>query len=159
LPDQPIPAHVCATMIRPRLGYRLLFSYGPDMDPDIIAQQIPTPTFITVAHVPSRQFRINADGVAGLWPRKDFAIHGVVWMIDEIDLACLDLKLAVPRDYDRFGCMGRDPHGKPILMEYHAPRNQRPGRASADYLKPILAAGASWGLPEDYLKQISAWRA
>src|SRR5215218_8449633 len=121
-------------MIRPRLGYRLWFAFDSAMDPNIAAQRVPDPTFVTVAHIPSRRFTINSDGLACLWPRKDFVIYGIVWMIDEVDMACLDLKLAVPRDYDRFGCIGRDPHQKPILMEYHSPRNPRPGRASREYL-------------------------
>ncbi len=59
-------------MIRPRLGYRLLFAYGLDMDPDIAASRVADPTFVTVALIPSGRFQINSDAVTG------FVIHGII---------------------------------------------------------------------------------
>jgi hypothetical protein len=72
----------------------------------------------------------------------------------------MDIQLGVPHDHDRYGCFGRDPDQRPILMEYHAPRNprpERPGQADPTYLGPIIEAARRWGFPQEYLDQFRNW--
>src|SRR5882757_986648 len=96
MPDSTLPSHVASSMIRPRQGYRLWFTYDAAMNPAIAAQTVPDPVFVTKASIPSRRFIINSEGTASLVPRRNFAIFGIVWEVPDYGMALLDLKLGVP---------------------------------------------------------------
>jgi len=157
LPDTLVQA--AAAILRPRLGYRYWFAYDAAMSPATAIERVPDPIFVTTAHLPSRRFIINEDGRATIVPRKGFSVFGIVWEVAEPALACLDLRLGVPHDWHRYGTLART-EAKPVLAEYHAPRNprpERPGQADPAYVGPIREAARHWGFPQEYLDQFRTW--
>jgi hypothetical protein len=160
MPDQNMPTHVVAGMIRAQLGNRLWFVFDQAMDPQVAAQRVPDPVFVTTAHIPSRRFMVNTDGMAMVVPRRDFSVFGIIFEVADVALAALDVQLGVPHDWHRYGCLGRDPGQRPILMEFHTPAQRRPsrlGQADPSYMRPIVEAARKWGFPQEYLDQFRFW--
>ncbi len=148
---------IAATLLRPKMGYRHLFVYGPYLDEDLLRERCPDLEFITVAHYDSRCFMINSDGVATAFPRRDHRVYGVVWSVHEIGLAALDIHAGVPHEHDRFGSFAKTAAGQLCVSEFYATRNRTPGRASPSYLRPILKAARRWEFPQDYLDELASW--
>ncbi len=148
---------IAANLLRPKMGHRHLFVYGPYLDEDLLRERCPDPEFLTLAHYESRRFMINSDGIATAFPRKDHRVYGVVWSVPEIGLAALDIHAGVPHHHDRFGSFCRTADGQLCVSEFYATRNHAPGKANPDYLRPILDAARHWKFPEPYLDEIAGW--
>jgi hypothetical protein len=162
MPDQNIrdsylPVHVVETFVRPRAGYRLLFSFGRDMSLEIIAGLVPDPEFITVASVASRKLVFNTAGQPCLIPRAGHVVHGVVWRVSEPGMAALDIRLAVPSETHRNGVLARSPEGRPVLAEYYTPRLQRSGKVSNAVLEPIIATAIQLEFPDHYVNLLTSY--
>lgn len=143
---------------RPQPGHRHVFAYGPLMAQKRLRKLCPDPRFVTTARYLSKRFVINDDGVATLMPRRDFTVYGVVWEISDIAQCGLDIALGMPGIRDRFGSLARAPDGQLVSSEYYGARNNRTlGKASREYLQPILDAARHWNFPESYLDEIAGW--
>jgi hypothetical protein len=81
----------------------------------------------------------------------------VVWEIDDVAMTCLDLQLGVPATYDRFGTFARNSAGTPIVVEFHATRDYRVGRAHPDTIGPIVVAAIARGFPPEYVDELLEW--
>ena len=148
---------LATTLLRPKMGFRHLFAYGPLLDQDLIRERCPDPEFITLAHYEGRRFIVNSDGIATIIPRKDFKVYGVIWSVHEIGLAALDIHAGVPHDHERYGCFARSASGQLCVSEFYATRNRTEGLADRDYLRPIIAAARHWKLPAAYIKEMASW--
>ena len=157
MPDQTIPIRIVRTMVRPRRGFRLLFTFADDMDPAVLGARCPDPVFVCTAYIESRKFIIDGDGRATIRPRKNHSVYGAVFEVDDLAMTCLGLWLGVPSVHDRFGAFGRNVDGKMVLMEYHGTRARGLGRAEPDYIRTIMDAARSYGFPPTYLDELSEW--
>lgn len=149
--------HVAATLLRPKMGYRHLFAYGPWLDEEVLGQLCPDPEFVTLARYDSRRWMVNSDGTATIVPRRDFRVLGVIWSVHEVGLAALDIHAGVPQQHDRFGSFAKTAAGQLCVSEFYATRNRLPGKGSPSYLRPILKAAQRWAFPQDYLDELSSW--
>ena len=102
-----------------------------------------------------RRFLINADGLPSMSPRRGHTVHGVVFDMEDVALTCLSLQLGVPTTYDRYGAFARNALGNLMVVEFHATRDQRPGKGSPDQIAPIIALGRRFSFPLDYLEHIA----
>ena len=157
--DQTQPlADAPADLFRPRPGHRHVFAYGPLMTQKHIRKLCPDPRLVTTARYLSKRFIVNGDGVATLVPRRDFTVFGVVWEISNIAQIGLDITLGMPGIRDRYGSLARAPDGQLVSSEYYGARNNRTlGKASREYLQPILDAARHWRFPQSYLDEIAGW--
>jgi len=96
------PARV-GKMIRPQPGCRLLFTFDTLMIPKTIRERALDPVFVTTAVFESRRFIVYMDGRPSMSPARGHVVHGVVWEISDLSMACLGLHLGVPEVYDRYG--------------------------------------------------------
>jgi hypothetical protein len=150
-------SQMATNLLRPPMGYRHLFVYGPLLDEDLLRERCPDPELITVAHYDSRRFIINSDGIATAFPRRGHRVYGVVWRVHEIGLTALDIHAGVPYRHDRFGAFARTADGELCVSEFYAARNHTPGTANPSYLEPIIAAARRWKFPDSYLEEIAGW--
>lgn len=148
---------VANALLRPRMGYRHLFAYGPLLNESLIRERCPDPEFVTLAYYDSRRWMINSDGIAMIVPRRDFRVHGVIWSVCETGLAALDIHAGVPHDHDRFGCFAKNATGRLCISEFYTARNRTPGLATAEYLDPILEAARRWKFPPAYIDELASW--
>jgi len=148
---------LATTLLRPRMGFRHVFSYAELLDKSVISERCPEPEFVTLAHYEGRRFIVNSDGIATIVPRKDFKVFGVVWCVHEIGLAALDIHAGVPHDHDRYGCFARSASGQLCVTEFYATRNRTEGLADPSYLSPIIAAARHWRLPDAYIEEMASW--
>jgi hypothetical protein len=144
-------------MIRPQPGHRLLFTFDELMDESVIRERCPDPVFITTAQILSRRFIVNSDGLASIVPRRDYAVHGIIWEVHDVAMTCLDIRLGVPSVYERFGAFARNDAGTLIVSEFHATRNGQFGVAHPSYLSVIVEAARKWEFPDGYVEQIQGW--
>ena len=94
---------IAANLLRPKMGHRHLFVYGPYLDEGLLRERCPDPEFLTLAHYDSRRFIINSEGLATACPRRGYRVYGVVWSVPEIGLAALDIHAGVPHWHDGSG--------------------------------------------------------
>jgi hypothetical protein len=104
------------------MGHRHLFAYGPYLDENLLRERCPDPEFLTLAHYDSRRFMINSDGLATACPRRGYRLYGVVWSVQVIGLAALDIHAGVPHQHDRFGSFARTANGQLCVAEFYAAR-------------------------------------
>lgn len=149
---------VMAQLVRPRPGHRHVFAFDELMDEMRIRELCPDPRFVMTARYLSKRWVVNDQGVATLVPRRDFTVYGVIWEITEVAQTGLDIQMGVPSIYDRFGSFARGPAEELVLSEYYGARNNRTlGKATPEYLQPILDAGRCWAFPSSYLDEIGSW--
>ena len=148
---------IAANLLRPKIGHRHLFVYGPYLNEDLLRKRCPDPEFITVAHYDRRRFMINSDGIATAFPRRNHRVYGVIWQVHEIGLTALDIHAGVPHRHDRFGTFARTADGQLCVSEFYATRNRTPGKADPAYLLPIIEAARRWKFPDSYIEEIAGW--
>lgn len=154
---QPL-VHVMAQLVRPRPGHRHVFAYDALMAEEHIGELCPEPRFVTTARYLSKRFIVNDEGTATLVPRRGSVVYGVIWEISDIAQTCLDICMGMPGICDRFGSFARGPADELIISEYYGARNNRTlGKASHEYLRPILDAARHSEFPQSYLDEIAGW--
>jgi hypothetical protein len=117
------------------------------MDQTILAQHAPDPVFVSRARMSGRRFLINQDGQPSMAPRRGHVVHGLVFELEDVGLTCLSLQLGVPSTYERYGAFARDVHGTLMAVEFHATRDQRPGKGSPDHIASIMAYWSAMEFP------------
>lgn len=148
---------IATNLLRPKMGHRHLFVYGPYLDEGLLRERCPDPEFVTLAHYDNRQFMINLEGLSTARPRRGYRVYGVVRSVPEIGLAALDIHAGVPHWHDRFGAFARTASGQLCVAELYGARNRTPGRADPAYLQPIIAAARRWKFPQQYIEEIGGW--
>jgi hypothetical protein len=127
------------------------------MDLAELSQRAPDPIFVTTARITSRRFIVNADGIPSMVPRRSYTVYGAVFDLDVPALTCLSLRLGFPSMVERYGGFVRDPNGTLMVVEFHAARNHRVGRASPDCISAIVASAQHYGFPESYVEELCEW--
>lgn len=157
--QMPALVHIMNQLVRPRPGYRFVFTYDGMMAEATIRELCPDPRFVMVARYLSKRWIINDDGVATLVPRRGYTVWGVIWEISEVDQTGLDIFMGVPSVFDRFGSFARAPATDELIAsEYYGARNNRTfGKGSIDYLARIIDAARHWNFPAPYIEEIAAW--
>lgn len=146
-----------AQMIRAEPYNRLLFTFNELMEEAAIRELCPEPKFVSVVRYPSTRFIINADGAATVVGQRNSVVYGVVWQIDELSLAALDIAMGVPSIYDRTGGFKRDLQDRLVVAEHYVARERRLGLAEPSYLAPIVEAACKYEFPKSYIEELRLW--
>lgn len=144
-------------LISPSLGHRHLFGYGFFLNERIVRSFCPDASFVGVAYYDNRRFAVDAQGRLTLRPRAGHRAYGVVWQVPDVSMYALDLRLSVPRSYDRIGAFARTLQGRLCITEFLATRDRGVGCLEQHTLKFILRAARRWKFPPYYVREIEAW--
>lgn len=99
---------------------------------------------------------INERGVATIEAIAGHVVHGVVWELDEDDLAALDGFEGVPDRYRRELLVVTIDGAVVDAVVYIDPRIE-PGPPREGYLERIVDGALEHGLPEEWVEQLRAW--
>jgi len=121
--------HIMAPLLTPQPGYRYIFTYDILMHEDRMQGRCPDAWFVTTAHLLSRRWIVNPDGIPTIERRVGSVVYGVIWEISEETQVQLEIELGVPDRADRFGAFARGPRGEMIATEYYASPDHRHGTA------------------------------
>lgn len=148
---------ISTVLVRPSLGHRHLFGYGFFLNQRIVRSFCPDASFFGIAHYDNRRFAVDAQGYLTLRPRAGHRTYGVIWQVPDVSVYALDLRLSVPRLYDRIGAFARTLQGQLCISEFLATRDQGTGCLEKRALEFILRAARRWEFPSDYLSEIESW--
>ncbi|HPM77937.1 MAG TPA: gamma-glutamylcyclotransferase [bacterium] len=146
----------------------LYFAYGSNMNWEQMRQRCASARQVCVALLPdhclafTRYSSRRGCGVADAVPAAGEAVWGVVYELDEMDLAALDRhegylpgreRNAYHREARTVYEEGRDDRPREAQV-YFAEREDDPPLPNTDYVQTILDGAAYWGLPAEYLSRL-----
>lgn len=148
----------------------LYFAYASNMDWDQMRKRCPSSRFKCIASLKDYQLaftrysKTRKYGVADVVPYSGHDIWGVVYQIDETDIASLDQgegyqpsrpseANAYVREERYVYAEGND--DKPLLVSlYVANKENNPPLPDAAYKKLIVEGAKYWHLPSDYIAEL-----
>lgn len=146
------------------------FAYGSNLEPVQMRRRCPSSRVVGVATLPGHRlvFPLRSDGdwnggVAGIAPGTgpDAQVHGVVYAIDDADLAALDGYEAVAEGMYRRARVElemEDGAATAAWTYYATPDPAGPTPPSKKYLNAIVTGATHHGLPQPYIQQLAATR-
>lgn len=148
----------------------LYFAYGSNMDADQMKCRCPSAEFKCRAKLPDHRLAFTRKssnrgcGVADVVPDEDKDVWGVVYDIDEQDVACLDrcegYRPRRPKQcnaYVREECTvieEGDPERPSKVWTYFANPLPDPPPPSDEYMQTIIRGARHWGLPKGYVQKL-----
>lgn len=148
---------ISRVLVKPNLGHRHLFGYGLFLNERIVRSFCSDASFVGVAYYDNRRFAVDSRGCLTLRPRAGHRTYGVIWQVPDVSVYALDLRLSVPRLYDRIGAFARTLQGQLCISEFLATRDQGTGCLEQRTLGFILRAARRWEFPSTYLNEIESW--
>lgn len=148
---------ISKVLVKPHIGHRHLFAYGFFLNERIVRSFCPNASFVGIAYYDNRCFAVDSQGCLTLRPRAGHRTYGVIWQVPDVSVYALDLRLSVPRFYDRIGAFARTLQGQLCISEFLATRDQGTGCLEKRALEFILRAAGRWEFPSDYLSEIESW--
>ena len=136
-------------------GSHSYFAYGSNLCVDQMARRCPNAADPRPATLADHDWLINERGVATVEPFDGSQVHGVVWRLDDHDLATLDSAEGVPVRYRRDRLTVHTETGRP-----------RRGSTSTTASIPALRGRAIWsdhrrsqhhGLPHRWVEFLRRW--
>jgi gamma-glutamylcyclotransferase (GGCT)/AIG2-like uncharacterized protein YtfP len=136
----------------------MYFAYGSNMDPEQMASRCPGSAFVGIGTLKGYRFMINLNGVATIVPDQTGIVYGVVWNISVPHKLTLDGFEGVEENiyYEKIVQVSSDAPGLIDALVYIA-NETIPALPRAGYLEKILRGAAHFGLPPDYLNELSKW--
>ena len=142
------------------------FAYGSNLDPVQMKRRCPSSQVVGRATLSDHRlvFPVRSDGdwaggVAGVEPTAGQTVHGVVYTVDDADLAALDRYEAVDEGMYRRARVGVEVEGvgpQEVWTYYAIPDPAGPTPPSKKYRDAILGGATHHGLPAEYLQQLAA---
>jgi hypothetical protein len=152
------PDQIAANLLRPKMGHRHLFVYGPNLDENLLRERCPRSGVSCTGTL--RQPAVHDQfGKArhGLPPSGLPGLRcGLVRALDWISSARHPRRS--PHWHDRFEVFARTANGQLCVSEFFATRNRTAGRADPAYLQPIIAAARRWKFPQQYIDEMGPAR-
>jgi gamma-glutamylcyclotransferase (GGCT)/AIG2-like uncharacterized protein YtfP len=148
----------------------LSLAYGSDLDSEQMRSRCPSARFICVAELRDhnlvfpRRSKVRGCGVASIEARRGSSVWGVVYQIDEVDVAKLDASEGyMPgRESGKNSYVREERHvhadgdeAKPLLVwVYVAHPHAKPPLPNVDYKQLIVDGAKSWHLPGEYISEL-----
>jgi gamma-glutamylcyclotransferase (GGCT)/AIG2-like uncharacterized protein YtfP len=123
------------------------------MDVGSMRQRCPGATLLRAERLAGYRFVIARAGFAGLVPDPAARVHGVLWDLTPADEAALDEFEGVAEGLYRRVTLSIG--GGPALV--YVPVDHDRGEPQPGYLRDVLAAARSQGLPRDYIAELEGW--
>lgn len=137
----------------------LYFAYGSNMDPDQMRERAPGARALGPARLPGHRLFFTHDsagwagGVASISPDASSDVWGVLWRIDDRDLAALDEYEGYPAAYTRTTVTVEIAGGRRDALVYVAMPTVGK-RPSEVYLECIVRGAEAHGLPGEYVESL-----
>ncbi|MEO1235702.1 MAG: gamma-glutamylcyclotransferase [Planctomycetota bacterium] len=152
------------------MSEHLYFAYGSNLEPVQMRRRCPASRVVTRAVLPGHRLTFPvasegdwAGGVASVEPHErdnqTDGVHGVVYAVNDADLASLDVYEAVAEGmYRRERVVVVDEAGESIeaWTYFASPDPAGPTPPSRRYLDAILRGARHHGLPGAYVQQLAA---
>ncbi|MDB5572373.1 MAG: gamma-glutamylcyclotransferase [Hyphomicrobiales bacterium] len=135
----------------------LYFAYGSNMDVAAMQARCPRSTPLGLGRLARYRFLVMQGGYASIAPDPRRMVHGVLWDLALADVRALDAYENVAGGLYRkiqqpvLRAQGGSARALVYVGHTHAPGAPLPG-----YMENVIAAGRSAGLPDAYLRELSA---
>ncbi len=149
----------------------LYFAYGSNLDCGQMRARCPSAQFVCCAVLKDHVLAFTRDslkrgcGVADVIPQMGHDVWGVIYQIEDQDLAALDKsegyrpgrdpeRNSYNRD-DNVRVVAEDEERQPMRVStYFAVKQPGPHRPSRAYMRQIIDGAESWNLPPDYIAEL-----
>lgn len=138
------------------LGRHSYFAYGSNLCVQQMARRCPGATDPRPATLADHDWLINERGVATVEPFDGSQVHGVVWQVDDDDLATLDSAEGVPVRYRR-DRLTVDTEAGPAEAWVYIDHRVDPGPPRPGYLERIIDGALHHGLPHRWVEFLQRW--
>jgi len=132
------------------------FAYGSNLCVDQMAQRCPGARDPLQAVLADHDWLINERGVATVQPFAGNTVHGVLWRVDDHDLAMLDSAEGVPVRYRRERLTVQTVTGAALAWVYIDHRVE-PGQPRPGYLERVIDGAVHHGLPSRWVDFLRRW--
>ncbi len=130
------------------------FAYGANMDRAHMSQAAPGATVIGVATIADHRLTIGHAGFGTLVPASGGRVCGLVWNLTPTDEKSLDQFEGIDRGFYRKAIMAVTTSDGTFDAMVYLAVDARPGKASPDYLRQVVAGARAAGFPADYLAEL-----
>ena len=137
-------------------GSHRYFAYGSNLCVDQMARRCPNAADPRPATLADHDWLINERGVATVEPFDGSQVHGVVWQLDDHDLATLDSAEGVPVRYRRDRLTVHTETG-PSQAWVYIDHRVDPGPPRPGYLERIIDGAQHHGLPHRWVEFLRRW--
>jgi gamma-glutamylcyclotransferase (GGCT)/AIG2-like uncharacterized protein YtfP len=133
------------------------FAYGSNMHAGQMAERAPTATVVAAGRLDGYRLEFNVyskrweGGAANLEPEPEAHVWGVVWEMDDKDLAALDTFSGHPTFYRREQVDVHTPSGVETCFTYRVAHQSGFVRPTEPYMGVLRSAIEEQGLPEEAL--------
>lgn len=136
------------------------FAYGSNMNWPQMQRRCPSARFICVARLPDYQFgisrhsRLRQCGTANVFPASGQEVWGIVYDVNDADLATLDgFEDGYRREVLSF--LPRDNGGPPVhALVYLAEIEKNVPPSNTEYRRLIVEGARHWDLPASYVSRL-----
>ena len=132
------------------------FAYGSNLCVKQMARRCPDAADPRPATLADHDWLINERGVATVEPFDGSQVHGVVWQLDDHDLATLDSAEGVPVRYRRDRLTVHTDDG-PAEAWVYIDHRVDPGPPRPGYLERIIDGAHHHGLPHRWIEFLRRW--
>ena len=132
------------------------FAYGSNLCVEQMARRCPDATDPRPATLADHDWLINERGVATVEPFDGSQVHGVLWQVDDHDLATLDSAEGVPVRYRRDRLTVHTEQG-PAEAWVYIDHRVDPGPPRPGYLERIIDGALHHGLPHRWVEFLRRW--
>ncbi len=137
-------------------GRHSYFAYGSNLCVKQMARRCPNATNPRPATLADHDWLINERGVATVEPLPGSQVHGVLWQVDDRDLATLDSAEGVPVRYRRDRLVVHTDAG-PAQAWVYIDHRVDPGPPRPGYLERIIDGALHHGLPHRWIEFLRRW--
>jgi phage replication-related protein YjqB (UPF0714/DUF867 family)/gamma-glutamylcyclotransferase (GGCT)/AIG2-like uncharacterized protein YtfP len=137
-------------------GRHSYFAYGSNLCAKQMARRCPNAVDPRPATLADHDWLINERGVATVEPFDGSQVHGVVWRLDDHDLATLDSAEGVPVRYRRDRLTVHTDTG-PAQAWVYIDHRVDPGPPRPGYLERIVDGALHHGLPHRWVEFLRRW--
>lgn len=132
------------------------FAYGSNLNVSQMALRCPNAADPRPARLADHDWLINERGVATVEPFDGSEVHGVLWQLNDHDLAVLDSAEGVPVRYRRDRLTVHTDDG-PAEAWVYIDHRVEPGPPRPGYLERIIDGALHHGLPQRWVEFLERW--
>lgn len=132
------------------------FAYGSNLNVVQMALRCPDAANPRPARLSDHDWLINERGVATVEPFDGSEVHGVLWQLNDRDLAVLDSAEGVPVRYRRDRLTVHTDEG-PAQAWVYIDHRVEPGPPRPGYLERIIDGARHHGLPQRWVDFLNRW--
>lgn len=133
------------------------FAYGSNMDHGQLESRIGQTALVGNGRLPNHQFRINQRGVATVVTCPSAQVYGLIWELNESQLAVMDRYEGVAAGhYRRCDVLIHANESVETCITYVATVSEA-GQPRSEYLERIIASAKNAGFPQQYLDELCTW--